>query len=91
MPPLAQFKISKGLTLAARDHCYDIGPSGGASHTGSDGSTMAQRIEKYGTWHRAISENISFSEMTGRNIVLQFIIDDGNVSRSHRRNIFNPE
>lgn len=88
---LPAFKISKGLTLAARDHCFDIGPVGGASHTGTDGSTMAERIEKYGSWHRAISENISFSEVTGKNIVLQFIIDDGNESRSHRKNIFNPE
>lgn len=58
---------------------------------GTDGSTMAERIEKYGVWHRSISENISFNEVTGRNIVLQFIIDDGNESRSHRKNIFNPE
>ena len=89
--PLSAFKISKGLTIAARDHCFDIGPIGGASHMGTDGSTMAERIEKYGAWHRAISENISFSEVTGKNIVLQFIIDDGNQSRSHRKNIFNPE
>lgn len=88
---LQTFKLSKGLTLAARDHCYDIGPSGGASHLGTDGSSMADRIEKYGIWHRAISENISFNEITGRNIVLQLIIDDGNETRSHRKNIFNPE
>lgn len=89
--PGQPFKLSKGLTLAARDHCYDIGPSGGASHVGTDGSSMADRIEKYGVWHRAISENISFNEVTGKTIVLQLIIDDGNESRSHRKNIYNPE
>lgn len=52
---------------------------------------MADRIERYGSWHRAISENISFSEVTGKNIVLQFLVDDGNESRSHRRNIFNAD
>ena len=87
---LSPFKISKGLCLAARDHCDDIGSVGGASHIGTDGSTMADRIEKYGKWYRAISENISFSELSGRSIVLQLIIDDGNESRSHRKNIFNP-
>ena len=90
-PPLPPLKASKGLTQAARDHCYDIGPQGGASHVGTDGSTMTDRIEKYGRWHRAISENISFSETLGRSIVLQFLVDDGNESRSHRKNIFNPE
>jgi hypothetical protein len=89
--PLPPLKLSKGLTQAARDHCYDIGPQGGASHVGTDGSTMTDRIEKYGRWHRAISENISFSETSGRSIVLQFLVDDGNESRSHRKNIFNPE
>jgi len=88
---LPSLRISKGLTQAARDHCYDIGPSGGASHTGTDGSSMADRIQKYGRWNRAISENISFTETSGKNIVLQFIIDDGNESRSHRKNIFNPD
>lgn len=95
---LHPLRLSKGLTQASRDHCYDIGPAGGASHAGSDGSSMAERIEKYlfhlqryGRWHRAISENISFNELTGKNIILQFIIDDGNESRSHRKNIFNPE
>lgn len=39
-------KTSKGLSQAARDHCDDIGPNGGASHAGSDGSTMSDRIEK---------------------------------------------
>lgn len=89
--PIAPLKMSPGLTQACRDHCYDIGPTGGASHVGSDGSTMANRIEKYGKWYRAISENISFSETHGRSIVLQLIIDDGNESRTHRKNIFNPE
>lgn len=89
--PLPPLKLSRGLTQAARDHCYDIGPQGGASHVGSDGSTMTDRIEKYGRWHRAISENISFSETSGRSIVLQFLVDDGNESRSHRKNLFNPE
>ena len=44
--PLPPLRLSKGLTQACRDHCYDIGPTGGASHAGSDGSSMAERIEK---------------------------------------------
>ena len=83
--------LSKGLTQAARDHCYDIGPRGEVSHTGSDGSTMSERMERYGQWNRAIAENISFSEKTGKDIIIQFIIDDGNASRGHRKNLFNQD
>jgi len=85
-PPV---RLSKGLTQASRDHCYDIGPKGDVSHTGSDGSTMSERMERYGQWNRAIAENISFSEKTGKDIIIQFIIDDGNASRGHRKNLFN--
>lgn len=87
-PPV---RVSKGLTQAARDHCYDIGPKGLVSHTGHDGSTMSERMERYGQWNRAIAENISFSEKSGKDIILQFIIDDGNASRGHRKNLFNSD
>jgi uncharacterized protein YkwD len=49
------------------------------------------QMERYGEWNKAIAENISFSEKTGKDIVLQFIIDDGNSSRGQRKNIFNSE
>lgn len=45
---------------AARDHAEDIGPKGIAGHEGSDGSTMQDRIERYGDWSGYIGENISF-------------------------------
>jgi len=89
--PAPPVQLSKGLTQAGRDHCYDIGPKGDVSHTGSDGSTMSERMERYGQWNRAIAENISFSEKTGKDIIIQFIIDDGNASRGHRKNLFNPD
>lgn len=89
--PVAPLRLSKGLTQASRDHAYDVGPKGEVSHTGSDESSMSQRMERYGEWNKAIAENISFSEKTGKDIVLQFIIDDGNSSRGQRKNIFNPE
>jgi len=89
--PAPPVTLSKGLTQAGRDHAYDIGPKGEVSHTGSDGSTMSERMERYGQWNRAIAENISFSEKTGKDIIIQFIIDDGNASRGHRKNLFNPD
>ena len=87
--PMTKLSLSKGLVQAAKDHCYDIGRQGMISHTGSDGSSMGERMERYGSWNVAIAENISFSEKTAKDIVLQFIIDDGNLSRGHRKNIMN--
>lgn len=70
MEPVAPLRLSKGLTQASRDHAYDVGPKGEVSHTGTDGSSMSVRMERYGDWNKAIAENISFSEKTGRDIVL---------------------
>jgi len=89
--PVPHIVLSKGLVQAARDHAYDVGPKGEVTHRGTDDSTMSDRMERYGKWNKAIAENVSFSEKTGKNIVLQFIIDDGNETRGHRNNILNPE
>ena len=91
-PSLGQLKNSQGLSKAALDHLHDLGPKGGVSHTGSDGSDVQARIERYGTigddggmW----SENIGFGMETAREVVLQQIIDDGVSTRGHRKNLLN--
>ena len=73
------------------DHANDIGPRGIAAHDGSDGSTMKSRIERHGSWNGRIGENISFGKDTGRDIILQLIVDDGVPGRGHRTNCFNPD
>lgn len=85
-------KPEKGLYLAARDHAYDLAKTGNTGHDGSDGSMPADRIRRYcerGKGMSAAAENISYGKTTGRDIVLQFIIDDGVSSRGHRKNIMN--
>lgn len=51
---------SKGLECAARDHVKDTGPKGVTGHTGTDGSSMSDRIERYGEWDVTVGENISY-------------------------------
>ncbi|GBU21564.1 hypothetical protein R80B4_01460 [Fibrobacteres bacterium R8-0-B4] len=80
----------KGLHLAAKDHAADQGRTGESGHVGSDGSKMGDRVNRYCDAKRsALGENISYGKNTGREIVLQLLIDDGVPSRGHRKIIMN--
>ncbi|MBR1537169.1 MAG: CAP domain-containing protein [Treponema sp.] len=80
----------KGLSLAAQQHSSTQGETDQTGHTCVDGSTPFTRIEKYGTYKTA-GENISYGAMSGRDIVVQLLIDDGVSSRGHRKNIMNKD
>lgn len=62
-----------------------------ASHEGVDNSRMCDRVDRYGEWSISIAENICFDDADPIEILLGQLIDDGNSSRGHRMNIFNPE
>lgn len=81
---------SRGLSMAARDHVRNQGPTGTIGHEGPDGSQINHRADRYGKWTALIGENISYGAETPRDRVLALIIDDGIPSRRHRKNIFNP-
>ena len=60
-------------------------------HTGTDGSQPWDRISRYGDWTGSSAENIAYGPSSGREVVLQLIVDDGVSNRGHRTNIFNPD
>lgn len=78
-----------GLSRAATDHVEDCGPAGTVSHTGADGSTMGERMERHGEWLECAGENIAYGDGDPVFIVIQLLVDDGVESRGHRENIFN--
>ena len=89
--PVGPLRFNEGLARAARLHARDIGPRGSLEHTGSDGSRPSTRLNRLGTWHGVVAENISAGEDEARQVVIQLIIDDGVPGRGHRVNLFNPD
>jgi len=87
--PMSPFRISRGMSLAAKDHVEDTGPKGSTGHSGTDGSKPFDRMNRHGKWLRSAGENISYGNDEARQVVIQLIVDDGVAGRGHRRNIFN--
>lgn len=91
LSPLSPLRTSESLAQAAKEHSEDMSKSGITGHAGSNGSTMAKRVEQYGKWKGGLSENLAYQQTTGLDFVLYWIIDDGVSSRADRNNIFKPE
>jgi uncharacterized protein YkwD len=85
--PLLQPEL--GLSLGAKDHAVDQGKTGKTGHDGSDKSTPFTRITRYGTGYTTAGENLAYGPTTGRDIVVELLVDDGVPSRGHRTNIMN--
>eukprot|EP00933_Yihiella_yeosuensis_P073674 TRINITY_DN8238_c4_g1_i1.p1 TRINITY_DN8238_c4_g1~~TRINITY_DN8238_c4_g1_i1.p1 ORF type:complete len:484 (+),score=88.60 TRINITY_DN8238_c4_g1_i1:47-1453(+) len=81
----------QGLALAAEDHIADIGQTGTASHTSSDGTSASDRAKRYGSYER-FGECLWYgSELAdARTVVLDLVVDDGVPSRGHREGVLNP-
>lgn len=89
-PSLKPLEVSEAVQRASDEHCEDMTKNGITGHTGTSGSTMAQRIEKQGRWKGGLSENVAFSQYTALDFVLYWVVDDGMPNRNDRKNIFNP-
>ncbi len=87
--PASALGYSRNLSLAARDLVAPQGASGGFGHTGPDGSTPSDRIERHGQWESVIGENVAYGQRTAREVVAAFIVDDGVPGRGHRKNLYN--
>ena len=86
--PCSPLEWSRGLILAAQDHCEDAGPKGLFGHTGSDGTSPFDRMDRYGTRRGFAGENIMYGAQSPVEVIVDLFIDDGVSNRGHRVNIF---
>ncbi len=75
MNPLQPLVLDGRLADAADAHAADEGPKGKVEHTGSDGSTPAQRMRRAGVLSTTYSEVISMAQSTPEMVVRQLVSD----------------
>jgi uncharacterized protein YkwD len=82
---MGELKISNGLMLATAEHISDLVKNDIIGHEGSAGDSPQIRAERYGMWTYDLRENISYGAKIPQEVILNFLIDDGVPSRSHRK------
>ena len=81
---LAPLKLSLPLTRAAQLHSTDMARNGYFSHTGQNGSSMADRAKATGYKYSYLGENIAAGKSTAEGTIRQWMNSPG-----HRANILN--
>jgi hypothetical protein len=89
-PPLP-FKVSKGLSLAARDLVQDLGPKGLTGHQGSDGSSPIERMNRYGQWEGKTVEILTYGYKDADALVTGMLTDRSPTGREDRNSLFDKD
>jgi uncharacterized protein YkwD len=87
--PISELIFDDEIAKASQDHADDIGYTGSVDHIGADGGTNDDRLRKYIEWDITIAENIDFGALSGEDVVVSLLVDDGVEDRGHRENMFN--
>jgi len=88
---LTPLTFSEEFSRSCKDLTDDTGPKGLTGNKLSDGTLAPNRLNRYGKWSGALSENIIYGNYSPKRALIAFLIDDGNPQRSQRLNIFNPK
>lgn len=59
------------------------------SHEGRHNGGLENRLNKYGKYINPIAENIYVGNMNIQDILINWLIDDGDKNRKNRMNLFN--
>ena len=68
--PIAALEWRSGMARACEDHVNDTGAQGLTGHSGTDGSSPYERMDRYGSWGRSAAENISYGSNSGIDVVM---------------------
>lgn len=83
-PAAPALVLEPRLTRAAASHSEDMRAHGSMSHTGSDGSSVAQRVEREGYRFAALGENVAWGYPTTEAVMAGWLGSPG-----HCANIMN--
>ena len=89
--PPPPFKVSKGLSLAARDLVQDLGPKGLSGHKGSDGSSLFERMTRYGQWEGKTVEILTYRYKEADAVVTGLLTDRTPTGRADRESLFDKD
>ena len=70
LEPVRVLRWNEELGRAARDHVIDIGPKGLVQHESADGTSVKERLKKYGKIVTCYGENLSFHCESALDVVL---------------------
>lgn len=87
--PVQLLSANNNLVKSAHLQLQDLIVNRSLGHIGADGSSLSQRIKRFGSVKGKLGENIAFRRNDAREILLMWLIDDGVQSRLHRHNILN--
>ena len=79
---LAPLRYDERLVLAAQWHSDDQARQGRLSHTGTDGSTLEVRVDRFGYDWLSVAENVAYGSPDAASVLVEWM-----ASASHRRNI----
>ena len=88
LSPLPPLDWDDCLASSAEEHVNDIGPKGLLLYQSSDGTEPEKRICKYGQFIESLGENIDFGPNDEIGVIVSLTLDDGEVERPHRDNMF---
>lgn len=89
--PLPQLRVSRGLSLAARNLVDDLGPEGLTGHRGKDGKSMLERMNCCGQVGGKFGEYLGYGYIEGAALVAQMAIDEGSADKDVERFIFDKD
>lgn len=80
-----------GLDHLAQAHADYLGASGHTDHRGPQAEGLADRVGAKYRWEGALAENVSVANSNANSVVIDLLVDDGDITRSRRRNMLFPE